>query len=127
MLASSYQQLSKYLAYSSSDLAKIDLSQPKPTTWLVKSNEITPPSLLGTSKKIAVRITQHADIQSICNRVGPIVSTSANLSGQPICKDLTAVRKIFGPSIDYLCITNDIGTHQPSTVIDLDSGTVIRK
>ena len=127
MLASTSQQVSKFTECSSTELTKLDLPQNKPTTWLVKSSAMCPPSLLGASKKIAVRITRHAGIQSICDQVGPIVSTSANLSNQAICTDLKQVRNMFGPAIDYVHWTKNTGTGRPSTVIDLASGKIIRE
>ena len=126
LLASSCQQLSKYVQCSSDELSKIDLSQSNPTTWLVKSNKESPALLNGTTNKVAVRVTNHPSISSICAQVGPIVSTSANLSDQPICTNLDDIRKMFGPGIDYLHFTENTGTNQPSTVIDLDSSKVIR-
>ena len=127
LLASASQQVSGFIQCSSAELTKLDLPQPNPTTWLVKSSAICPPSLLGTTKKIAVRITRNASIQSICNQVGPIVSTSANLSGQAICINLKQVRNMFGPAIDYVHWTKNSGTGRPSTVIDLESGKILRK
>lgn len=127
LLASSSQQLSRYVNCSSAELAKVDLPQPNPTTWLVNSSDAVPPSLLGTSNKIAVRLSNNPGVTSICKQVGAIVSTSANLSGQAICTDISTVRKIFGPNIDYVHLAEDMGTHRPSTVIDLESGKIIRE
>ena len=127
LLASSSQQLSQYINCNSTELAKVDLPQPNPTTWLVNSSNMAPQSLLGTSNKIAIRLSNNPDIKAICDKVGAIVSTSANLSGQAICADLMTVRKIFGPNIDYLHLAENIGTHRPSTVIDLESGKIIRE
>lgn len=127
MLATDSGQIAKYAQCKASELAKLDVPQPHPTTWLVKSSEISPPSLLGASKKIAVRLIRDTSIQSICKQVGPIVSTSANLSNQPICTDLRQVRNMFGPAIDYIQRTENLGTGRPSTVIDLDSGQILRE
>ena len=126
LLASGSRQVSNYVQCNSADLATIDSLQPDPTTWLVTATELSPPSLLGESNKIAVRITNNAAVQSICDRVGPIVSTSANLSGQAVCKDLQQVRKLFGPSIDYIPLFENTGTGRASRIIDLDSGKIIR-
>ena len=127
MLASFSEQIAEFTQCSSAELSKLDLPQPTPTTWLVESSSMCPPFLIGESKKIAVRITRHAGIQSICNQVGPIVSTSANLSDQTICTDLKQVRNMFGPAIDYLHWTKNTGTGRPSAVIDLKSGKILRE
>ncbi len=127
LLASASRQVSGFTQCSAADLTKLDLPQPKPTTWLVKSSAMCPPSLLGATNKIAVRITKHTDIQSLCDQVGPVVSTSANLSDQANCTDLKQVRNMFGPAIDYVHWTKDTGTGRPSTVIDLESGNILRK
>lgn len=126
LLASSLQSLSGYFRCSTKERTTIE-SCSTPTTWLVAVNDGFPPALMGNSDKLAIRVSKHANILSLCERVGPIVSTSANLHGQPICRQLQHVRKLFGPSIDYVHITEDRGIQKASSIIDLQSGLVIRQ
>ena len=126
LLVSRSEQIAKFSSECAEELEKLDMPQPKPTTWLIKSNNLCPPSLLGTEKKIAVRISHNTDVQVLCDQVGPMVSTSVNLSDQPICTDLKQVRNLFGPAVDYLHLTKNTGSGRPSRVIDLEGGKVIR-
>ena len=126
LLTSSLQPLLGYIRCSSKERTTIETCS-TPTTWLVTANDGFPPALIGNSEKLAVRVSKHANIQPLCERVGPIVSTSANLHGQSICRQLQHVRKLFGPRIDYVHITEDRGTQKTSSIIDLQSGLVIRQ
>ena len=126
LLASNLQSLLRFIRCHPSEQAAIE-NAAKPTTWLVEQNDSVPPSLTGGNDKLAIRVSKHKNIQLLCEQVGPIVSTSANLHGQSTCQQLQHIRKLFGPSIDYIHITKDQGTQQASSIIDLQSGLVIRK
>ncbi len=126
LLASSITQLTNYIQANEKELETISTVRPTPTTWLVDPNNNVPADLLGTSEKIAVRITNHPEVKALCDLVGAIVSTSANLSKQEICVDLNQVRSMFGPNIDFIQHNSTIGSGQSSTIIELSSGKVLR-
>ena len=127
LLASSPTQVSKYIDVTKSELNKLSQATTKPTTWVVDANSSIPDALLGKNRKIAIRITQHPDVAQLCDEVGAIVSTSANLSQQQTCLELDQVRAIFGPRIDFIQSKSTPGTGQSSTIIDLNTGNVLRK
>ncbi len=127
LLASSLDQINHLVRTDSSVLQTLNSKTKKPTTWLVNASEETPVSFLGNTGKVAIRITQHPDVKQLCDHVGAIISTSANLSNQQTCLDLNQVRAIFGPRIDFVQSNPTPGTGQSSTIIELDSGKVLRK
>ncbi|MDW3095977.1 MAG: L-threonylcarbamoyladenylate synthase [Gammaproteobacteria bacterium] len=127
LLASSIQHLYKYIQVSDKELDTLNTETKQPTTWLVTANDHVPLQLIGETGKIAVRITNHVGIKSICDYVGAIASTSANIAGQPICSDIYHARAVFGPSIDYIDQNQTPGTAKSSTIIDLCSKTILRR
>ena len=126
VLASSLNQVTHLINANQDELKLITSPTEKPTTWLVNASNLAPNSLLGNTRKIAIRLTQHPDVTTICQHVGAIASTSANLSQQQICHDLNQVRAMFGPGIDYIQKESTPGTGQSSTIIDSSSGTILR-
>jgi tRNA A37 threonylcarbamoyladenosine synthetase subunit TsaC/SUA5/YrdC len=57
----------------------------------------------------------------LCDDVGPIATTSANLHGLPACTDAEDVRRTFGQG---LAVVLDGGrcAGEPSTVVDVTGG-----
>ena len=49
----------------------------------------------------------------------PLVSTSANRSGQPYVGDPTVLRNLFGPGVDLFLDAGELPQSLPSTVVDL--------
>lgn len=94
-------------------------------TFLFPKNPKLSPLLTGVTPKIAIRLTNHPIASALCNN-GPIVSTSANLTGMPALMSPEAVASAFGDM--SLCIVKGSvgGLCKPSQIIDLISGDVIR-
>lgn len=126
LLASSLEQLNDFIQVDANSINTLNTITKKPTTWLVPVKNNVSQQLIGNTNKVAVRITNHPGVKSICDQVGAIASTSANISNQPICKDTQQVRKLFGPNIDYIDQNQTPGTAISSTIIDLNSGNILR-
>lgn len=127
LLASSIKQLSSYVHVDDKELGILNSASKQPTTWLVTAKDNVPVQLIGETGKIAIRITDHVGVKSICHYVGAIASTSANIAGQQICSEINHVRSVFGPSIDYIDQNQTSGTAKSSTIIDLSSGNILRR
>ena len=64
--------------------AHIQSTWPGAHTWLFPASDVVPDWIRGQHNTIALRISAHPIVQALCNKFcGPIVSTSANISGQP--------------------------------------------
>lgn len=103
-------------------------SNATPTTWLCPASNIVSPEITGSSKKIAIRITRHEVSKTICRVLNsPIISTSANKSGEkPILKQ-EEIENSFKDKIDYI-IDGKVGdSKKPSRIIDLVTKEVIRE
>ena len=79
----------------------------------------------GGKETIALRLSEHNEMVSICNEFGgAIVSTSANKEGEKTPLDSEGVKEIF-PGIKVM--KGELGgLNKPSTIEDLVTGEVIR-
>lgn len=65
-------------------LAQVQASWPGPHTWVMPTRPGTPAWITGAHASLAVRVSAHPVVVALCRAFGgPLVSTSANLSGQP--------------------------------------------
>jgi len=99
----------------------------RPTTWLLPANSGIPQWITGQHATVAVRISDHPVVKSLCDAFGGmIVSTSANLAGSAPATTEQEARAIFAERIDCY-VSGDVGgQQQPSRIIDLVSGAVLR-
>ncbi len=127
LLASSLQQISSYIADDHSAIETIARNTAKPTTWLVKPAKNISSQLIGPTHKVAVRLTEYPPVVELCQQVGAIASTSANISSYSACTHAYQARQMFGPNLDYVDPNQTPGTGQSSTIIDLSTGNIIRR
>jgi len=104
-----------------------DVDPQKPTTWIVPAAEKVDYLLRGANTGIAVRITTNPIAQAICEAVeSPIVSTSANLSGEAIAQNQAELRRRFEGLVDYI-VPGDCGPSSgASQICILATGEVLR-
>ncbi len=100
---------------------------PGPVTWVIPANKSTPKWLTGQFDTLAVRVTDHQLVKTLCRLYGkPIVSTSANLTGQEPCRTTSEVIEQFKgiiPVLDGLVG----GRLNPSEIRDAKTGKLYRK
>ncbi|MEH6648795.1 MAG: Sua5/YciO/YrdC/YwlC family protein [Motiliproteus sp.] len=114
---------------SAAQRAKLKLSWPGPTTWLIPDpDNLIPRWIKGQHGSVAVRVSDHLQISALCRAFGgPLVSTSANLAGQASARSVAEVRQSFGRQLDFL-LPGALGSRdQPSTIRDLCSGSTLRR
>lgn len=103
----------------------LDESAPA-TTWLVPLTADVPKWISGEHSQVAVRVTKHKQTQALCRAFGrPIVSTSANPSGEPSAIDATMVRSYFANQV-FVFDGATGGATQPSVIRDVGTGKVLR-
>lgn len=97
---------------------------PGPHTWLVPC-KLEPSVLTGYKAKIALRLSDHKEIVSICNEFGgAIISTSANKTGEPVLSNFQEIRRKF-PEVTIL--NGSLGGESKSSRIqDLITDEIIR-
>lgn len=130
LLAASYEQLKPYvddLVLSSEQRDKILFRWPDGITQVLPCHPNTPKWLTGSFTTIAVRVTTQPDVVALCNQTNkPIVSTSANLSGQSPCQTWQQVEAALAERLDYVVKGETLGFEQPSTIIDGLTGEIFR-
>ncbi|HET9679570.1 MAG TPA: L-threonylcarbamoyladenylate synthase [Gammaproteobacteria bacterium] len=99
---------------------------PGPVTWLIPASDACPRWLTGEHATLAVRVSAHPLVQTLCQQTGPLVSTSANPHGQPPARDAQTVRRYFADRIDYIVEGEVGGSEKPSEIRDAVSGAIIR-
>lgn len=105
----------------------------KPTTVILDGAQGLAPNLIAEDGSIAIRITQEEFSRQLCYRMQkPIVSTSANISGEPAAQNYRDISEEILSQVDYVCMTrrNEHKPHQPSSIIRLRPDgevTIIRK
>ena len=129
LVAANYSQFLPYVndnGIAQHRRTEIMSSWPGPNTWLLPKSQSAPIWITGKHDKIAVRVSNHPVVKALCNALGkPIVSTSANLAGEPPTKTLAEAKRVFGDSVVY--IDGEVGDNdKPSTILDGDTGEIIR-
>jgi L-threonylcarbamoyladenylate synthase len=130
LLAANYSQLLPYIDDQEipQDKRFTVLSRwPDGITQVVPKNNNCHSLLTGKYNSIAVRITSQPDVVALCNQVNkPIVSTSANLSGEEPAKNWRSLSSEFTDQIDFIIKGQTLGYTQPSTIIDALTGEQFR-
>ena len=93
---------------------------PGPLTLVFRSGAHVPPSVTGGSGKIGVRVPSNR----ICVRLSelsgcPLISTSANISGEPVPKSVQEIERSLGPGVDLYIDGGILPASLPSTVVDV--------
>lgn len=81
----------------------IDASEDKPLTIIYDNARNLAPNLIAEDGSIAIRITSEKFSQELCRRFRKaIVSTSANVSGEPSPSNFTEVSETIKNGVDYI-------------------------
>lgn len=112
------------------DLVEVSAS---PLTVIYPQGRNLATNLLAEDGSIGIRVTQEEFSQALCAALRhPIVSTSANFSGQPAPDCYAAIDEALLQKVDYIVNyrRDDVEKKQPSSIIKLEkNGTfvIIRK
>ncbi len=94
----------------------------KPTTVILDGADGLASNLIAEDGSIAIRITREEFSKELCYRMQrPIVSTSANISGEPAAQNYRDISEEILNAVDYVCKSrrNEHKPHQPSSIIRL--------
>jgi L-threonylcarbamoyladenylate synthase len=95
---------------------------PGPYTILVKGHSSLSPILLGNGGKIGCRVPDSGFLNAWLDRLdSPLVSTSANMSGEQIPGSIEELEELFLQRVDLFLDGGEPWPGKPSTVIDCSS------
>ena len=100
----------------------------KPTTVILDDAVNLAPNLIAEDGSIAMRITKEAFSKELCYKFQKaIVSTSANISGEPAAQNYCDISQEILDAVDYVCWTRrqEHKPHTPSSIIKLDRDGVV--
>lgn len=128
VIASSLDQLTSFLVPpTTSELERLNAAWPGPVTFVVKANPELPSLLTGGRDTLAVRVSAHPVVNALCDACGhALISTSANVSGQPALKDAHDVQAAFGDSLAGV-VDGALGNLSSATpIFSLQTGEQLR-
>lgn len=105
----------------------------KPMTIIYPKAKNLAHNLLAEDGSVGIRITQEQFSRALCEQLHrPVVSTSANISGEPAAKVFDEIVQEIRNAVDYVCMyrRNDKTPHQPSSIVKIDEAehiTIIRQ
>jgi len=106
----------------------IDLAH-KPVTIIYSGAKNLASNLIAEDGSIGIRITQENFSKELCRRFKkPIVSTSANISGNPSPANFPEIESAIINAVDYVVNyrQDDLTKSKPSSIIKLESGGVVK-
>ena len=125
LIASRTEQLAGWIAMDPASLPEPDPAQP--VTWIAPAGERTSRLVRGRHAGVAVRLTTNPTAAALCDATdSPLVSTSANLSGENTARNEYILRRKFAHLVDYIVPGRCGPATGPSEIRDLATGTVIR-
>lgn len=130
LVASHVNQITPYVdmsLLSFKRIEQIEASWPGPVTWLLPKTKQVPDWISGESDFVAVRVSAHPDVIHLCELFNsPLVSTSANKSGQPPIKVARDIASAFDESY-VVIVPGKVGDQvNPSEIRHSISGEIIR-
>lgn len=128
ILLAEAKDILQYIASPHPDIIDIIENFERPTTVIYEHPLDFPENAIHENGSIAIRVTQDPFCKALIKRFRkPIVSTSANLSGQPTASTFDQINPIIKERVDYVVKfrQDDATTHPPSRLIKLhDDGTM---
>ncbi|MGB3393545.1 MAG: Sua5/YciO/YrdC/YwlC family protein [Stenotrophomonas sp.] len=102
-------------------------SWPGANTWIVPAGALTPRWISGAHDGVAVRVSAHPLVRALCAAWGgPLVSTSANLAGQPPARSRAQFDPALLTQLDGLLDGATGGLAQPTRIRIAASGQTLR-
>jgi L-threonylcarbamoyladenylate synthase len=127
ILVSSIEMLEEYLNEIPEIALEILEKAIKPTTVIYSGPRNLARNTIASDDTIAIRIPEDEFCKKLITEFGkPIVSTSANLSGEPTPKSFSEISKAIIQSVDYIVnLRQEEITKKSSTILKIDKESVI--
>ena len=118
-ICSDLAEISNYAQVSNFAFKVMKRHLPGPYTFILHATKIVPSSLSTKQKTVGIRIPENAICEAIVKELGhPLVTTSANTSGEDTPQDPQEINDRMGNLVDFV-IDGGISMDEASTVISL--------
>ena len=100
-----------------------------PLTVIYSGARNLSPNLLAEDGSVGIRITQEEFSHKLCERFRkPVVSTSANVSGEPSPANFSEISETIKAGVDYIVRyrQDDLRKAAPSHIIQLGAGGLVK-
>ncbi len=123
LLAASMEQVLAIAHMQKTELALAEAFWPAPLTLLLRAKECVFPSITAGSGRVAVRISAHSVATRLAEQVNvPLVSSSANISGQMPVKSVNELDSKLFPHIRGVIVEGyEPRGIAPSTIVQVNS------
>ena len=98
-------------------------SEERPMTIIYPNARNLAANLIAEDGSIGIRITNEPFTHALCEQLHhPLVSTSANVSGEPTAKTFREITQPIRDGVDYVCEyrQDDLTPKQPSSIIKIN-------
>ena len=93
---------------------------PGPLSLIFRASAVVPPSVRGAGGTVALRCPKDTLCERLLDQIGgPVVASSANLTGQRPAETAEEVIRIFGNQVDLVLDGGPRHGGQPSTLVDV--------
>lgn len=95
----------------------------RPLTIIYQKAKNLAPNVVAEDGSIGIRVVRHPFCEELIQRFRkPIVSTSANLSGEPSAQNFVEISEEIKDGVDYIVQygQSDLSKHQASTIMKID-------
>lgn len=128
---SSFEMAKDLIDFSKLSAKRIDfmLSKwPGPHTFIVPAAKNVSAFVTGGRDTIALRFTAFPTLQRLCELSGgPLISSSANISGYPPLTTINDLHAVFGDKVDFILDLPCQGLKGPSSIHDALTGKLLRQ
>jgi len=128
ILVDSEKEISEYVSQPDLEIFNYLKSVKKPTTVIYQGVVGLAAELINDDGTVAIRICKKEFCNQLVERFGrPIVSTSANISGDPFPKNFSEISAEIKSGVDYVVQyrQDDNSVSEPSTLIKWEKGKPI--
>lgn len=128
ILVESIEMLQEYVTNIPDAVFEILKSETRPTTIVYSNPKGLAKNVIAADNTVAIRIVNHEFCNALIKEFGkPIVSTSANISGEPTPKSFTEISKAILDSVDYVVdLQQDSSSEKSSRILKINiDGTIV--
>jgi len=119
IICSDFKQAAEYAIIQDYAFRLMKKSLPGAYTFILKAKSKLPQRFLAKNKTVGIRIPDNKICLDLVSALGhPIISTSLNISGQPVLTNPNQLDKETANKLDLTIDAGDL-TAQASTIIDL--------